>query len=906
MNRKLALLCACIGLSAASFGCDDDIASLFTECSNPGELRCVDNTQQVCAVTNWSTVTTCPYGCSGTTCALPNVDGAECIVTLCKDSTTLSKCSQDFKITEEKCGEGMECIGDMCQPKKTDPDKVCTEDAKECVDESHYRVCSDNAWGEAQKCSDETPVCVKGECTAATEEKACSENERQCTDASHYQLCNDETGQWGEEQACSGDTPICESGVCVVDSGEKTCSENERRCADESHYQLCDVETGQWGEPQSCDTDMICGENGECVPQTDPSVDECQKDEKTCSADKTTLRECVDGHWKDTVCETIGAGYVCDASLQCVSPSTAVCNPGEIECTKEGSNKTPGIYKICKEDGSGWETDKECAGTTPICDSGVTPNACVSKCQNNSTRCSSDGIPQKCTNGKWKDMDACADNEKCSDGKCLCIEGATKCDTIHPDWIRTCNADGSWGEAKGCPNNSQICDSGISPAACVDHCEVESERCSADGIPQKCIKNYGNPKWKNMDACGDNETCKLENNKAICVCSEGSRQCLKNEAEVCQNGSWVTEEYCKLGCDSASATCYECSKDGQVNCSDSGVFQICKNRKWVDIEDCGADKNCSTQFNNYGCCSMSSNNVCSDDQSSVLTCKSKVSDINNIKYYGWTEFAKCTDGICSSDKTGAFCGCKSGTPSYCDGQVLNYCVDNKWFFEECADNTTCDPTANACVCETGTYSCKDGKRLYCNNQKWENAKEACSKSEQCNEEEGGICITPNCFDTFLSRIPEKELAYALKETGAKKEELGIACDGKTLLTCSEGKYVVKSECKGYCAHHNSGFAYCGDSEDCTLNLQRCDITGVMTCRKGKWNVSKTCAKSQVCIETTSLYGKTNLTCVTEKCDNNTYSCSGNFIAFCSNNKLESVADCESAGLVCKDGHCVSK
>ncbi|MBQ9394823.1 MAG: hypothetical protein IJU23_04820 [Proteobacteria bacterium] len=946
MNRKFAILCACLGLAAASFGCEEEVASHFSlECSTAGEMRCENNAQQICSGTSWVTVTQCAHGCTGTTCKLDQ--NAECLVTMCKNATTLTKCSPDFKATDENCADGEECIVNTCKPKGAEPEckdgeqkcangnilRICTSgvwidmtcpsetpvcsidkciasgtndcksEERKCTDETHYQVCgSDNKWSDVQKCENETPLCDKGNCIPLVVGNDCTVGQSQCVGDTQYQVCNPDTLKWDAPLNCGGETPKCVSGVCLPIDVE--CKAGDSECLDDHTLKVCADNT--W-ETMNCNDGEKCSV-GQCVEDI-PPVDICENGAVEC-LDDYTLHVCVDGIWAESTCTP---GTVCDAtSGKCVS--LAVCTPAEIQCT----NDAAGEYKVCTVDGMGWETGGKCNPPTPYCDSGVTPNACVSRCTRNTTRCTSDGVLQTCQRvnniNQWVDT-PCDSTQTCKDNNgsasCVCIEGATKCAFYSNTIIQTCKADGTWEDAV-CPN-SKVCDSGISPAACANPCTENTKRCSADGDVQTCRRVFGSLQWQTTQDCNENETCKVEKDNASCVCTEGAHQCKTNynqtSSQTCKAGNWTSNTTCKYGCNTETGICYECDQDGQINCSDKGIFRICKDHAWVEVEDCGAASACSVKYPNYGCCQPNANPVCSDNQSAILTCTTKKNDIKNLTYYGWTESTTCPNNGCKSGKNGVYCGCNTSDAPFCDGQNLYSCFDSKWVATTCDDNLVCDKESAACVCKDDTYRCENGDRQVCHNKKWETAKPACTKNQHCDPEEGAVCRNLQCNDAFDASITDK----MLQDAGISRKDIGIACSGNSLLTCENGKYVVKQTCSRYCVRHDNGFAFCKNDYRCNSKLHRCDHSSspqVMACDNNRsWNVDQSCEKGQKCIDYMTVVNGANpmnhpFVCNKTSCENNTYACNKDILAFCSGGELVDVADCASSGLVCNEGHCV--
>ena len=899
---------------------------------DPGASRCDGNMLQGCSGVSWINLQECPIGCDSSTnmCKLP--DGAECAITLCKDATTLSKCNADFTITEEKCGANEECVINKCEAKSdtsectagevkcsddkkgtqkctadgvwgavelcndnyvcdaskqcVDPNEArdCENDARECAGSDGYRVCVNNKWSDAYTCG-ENKVCEgAGECVddIPVVTPDCTDGDVKCSDDNKGTVaCAD--GKWGEITLCN-ENELCdvEKKSCVAAGEAKVCVAGEKSCADDKMIKDCN-ESGQWNEAAACPAEApVCRDNN-CVPAGDPSADKCNVGDKKCSDDGAKQLVCKkDGEaaadWAEVVCASVGEGYVCDATNECVAPaSVVVCNKGDIKCQSNNS------YVTCLDDGTGWDDKvQKCDNQTPVCDDDV--KACVERCKNGDKRCSSDGVPQRCgNNGEWRDANIkCSDNEKCQDGDCLCIEGATKCGNgKQSTWISTCQKDGSWSGARQCGNN-QVCDDNV----CVDPCKDGATKCTDNGELATCT----NLIWNEV-SCGPESKCVMDdkNQSASCVCNDGAVRCANGGVQTCDNGAWKDTARCQYGCDEATGACNECDRDGLMNCTKDGVFQLCKDKKWVDVEKCSNAASCSVT-RTPGCCMLDSAPVCSADNKSIMACVQKKSEIAGVVYYGREVSQTCSDGECKSDNTKTpYCSCKDGSAPKCDENSLMKCSNGKWVVDaNCSEkNLICNAEKNACVCVEGSYSCNNnGGRLICEGGNWSNAKTQCSKSEVCSIENGGVCMKSVCDGNSYCK------------------------DATTMVVCNNGEYVEKAcENKQSCSERTnimgSTTASCVNNVDnrCFVNGNRCSVDGssIEACKNGVWTKSADCAKSQVCQEK-----GTTAACVNKVCNEYEYSCNGDKIQFCSNNALSDVADCSGAGLTCKDGKCVAK
>ncbi len=877
--RKAALLCAAIGLSVASYGCGDEGNGLFVQC-DAGTFRCDGDTMQACAVVNWQNVTVCPMGCDSATGQCKLDVGQECIVSVCKNSTTLNKCSADFKLSEEACGANQECVANACvnkagqtecspQQKRCSADnsgvqvcsptgvwgevescgenkvcdasfncvdntdaKICDDGVKECVDGSSYRECSGNAWSEAKSCGVDMVCEGAGVCNAKQPEVVCEAGAKKCSDDfKGVQTCADNA--WGEAVPC-GAEQLCDIDKleCVAAAEAKVCEPGAKECDGDASLKSCN-DNGQWDAAVACPEETpVCSGNA-CVPKEVPGDAKCVAGEKKCDGETKQLvceGEGADADWKVVECSTVGDGYICDATNECVAPaSQVVCQKDEIKCanTRDRVN----TYVKCLDDGSAWDTNEiPCDPATPKCDDGITPVACVAACQRNAVRCSADGVRQICSvmTGNWQDQ-ACGEFETCvydennKTASCKCTEGATMCGGRNNNQVRTCQADGSWGNYGNCPTKGDICVDNV----CVPPCTNGAKRCSDEGKKQTC----NNGEWTDdrMNQCNATESCVETNGQISCVCKDGANRCQNGNIQVCMSGEWKKH-------------------DSDMICSNAGVIQSCSRMGQLqDIVNCGSAASCYATKDAAGCCKENDPAVCSESKSGVMACAKD----NRTGVYNWTE-TKCENGVCKDDATnGAFCACMEKT--------------------------------YICESETGgdvRKVCKDGKYTA-------DGVDQCSRAQTCSSENGGVCLTRACMG---------DVSY---------------CSASNVVVKCENQQYVSTTCQGrqVCVEktdrNGNVAAACQQQlmpETCTNGAMRCsyDSLSIETCQRGGW-VAKACAKSEVCA-----LNNDKPACAKKVCTDYEYSCNGDKIMVCDNNELKELADCASVGRTCKENKCVAK
>ncbi len=325
-----------------------------------------------------------------------------------------------------------------------------------------------------------------------------------------------------EDSDC-GANQICESGKCVATNPGCTSD------ADCNPGQTCNVLTGmcegnnntdQCNPP--CSAGQIC-QNGTCVDQTNPCTSDADCSGKKCNV---SSGECVD----------------CLTSDDC--PSGYVCNL---------------VTYVCEEQGGGCQTNSDCGGATPFCDTAT--NTCV-QCRNDSD-CAGD---QTCTNHVCQ-------SSGCTDPCCGCADGFI-CDTSDPS----------------------------NPQCIYAECQTDSD-CSGDYICQnyQCVPDTSN--------C----TCTPCPCPSGYQCNQTTQQC---ELINCTSDSDCPSGfYCDAGmCQSQTNPCQDgapCSNDadchgGTCNIFGGGVCQCGGNGNNCSFP-CNADSDCGGQPGSCvnGCCNNS-------------------------------------------------------------------------------------------------------------------------------------------------------------------------------------------------------------------------------------------------------------------------------------------------------------
>ena len=489
--------------------------TITTQCTN-GEKRCDgEDKLQTCAEGNWGTSEQCPV-------ATPKCDSVQ-----------------------------KECVEDA-------PAQICTPNAKECEGSNQIKECNaeGTAWGAPVDCIAPTPLCdaVDKECVAETDAKICTPNAKECVDGNKIKQCSADGKSWGAETECDAATPVCDSSnpddqKCIAE-----CTGTETLCLDKVNIKTC--ASGKWNTKLCGDDTPICDENlNQCVECT-PNTDFCQMGNGGKSGD---MYHCTDAGKKgesfehctmgcnDTFTACQGGGsedkckdgetkcaedskqyYVCNAGEWETTPSDcrfdSVCNkktnkcecePGKQYCFGNGEGRSDGLY-VCQEDKTypSQPTDKNycaCLDDHSDCDYSI-----GKKCQTGKRKCNGTEILE-CPDGKWeKATKSCdADNVICNDKVgSVCI-----------------------------PAIGGVCTMGANP-----------ESICNDGILYQCTDGLFDavPKPADEPACGG-DVC-LKPSEVYCITKSlesGSRQA--EYSKECRNTS-----YC------IGATQYHCDASGKI------------------------------------------------------------------------------------------------------------------------------------------------------------------------------------------------------------------------------------------------------------------------------------------------------------------------------------------------------
>lgn len=453
---------------------------------------------------------------------------------------------------EGKCEDGNKCtVNDTCSngtcvpgPQADCDDKnICTTDScdpmKGCVHVANSLACDDkDACTTFDMCNN--GVCVGGPPLNCDDGNPCTKDfclkdigcvhepaEGECDDGNPCTTkdrCVDGVCR-GQQVDCNDGNP-CTTDVCVPPVGCIYIA-NSNSCDDQDACTVgdyCQDKVCVGGAPRDCDDHNTCTKDScdktiGCIHTSWPDEMPCDDGNACTENDKCVKGKCV------------GVGLQCDDG-----------NP----CTDDRCNATIGCYYVANsnpcDDGNACTLDdrcvnKQCVGQVMIvCDDG---NPCTQDFCDPQKGCLH--IP---VSGQCDDLNACTENDKCEDGKCV---GGSPVDCNDDNLCTTDICD----PISGClhlPNNL-ACDDGNactvgdqcrdgkcmggSPANCDDGNVCTTDTCNpATG----CIHLYNNLLCDDLNACTNNDMC----NMGRCV----------GTPVTCNDNNVCTTDYCDpaVGC----------------------------------------------------------------------------------------------------------------------------------------------------------------------------------------------------------------------------------------------------------------------------------------------------------------------------------------------------------------------
>lgn len=648
------------------------------------------------------------------------------------------------------------------------------------------------------------------------------------------------------------------AGGCGKSSHDpERCTAGTARCLDRARGEVCD-DVGNW-LPFECEAGVACVE-GACG-------EACTPGDLMCLSESAAQLCRADGTWAPFAC---GSDETCEAG---VCQREGGCPGGTRECV------TDMLIRICLDDGSEWLT-AECANQTPCRD-----GECRGGCAPGDLTCLTTRIPAECTTAgdTWFIYDACAENERCSAGRCqldlhaACTPGEVTC--LDAQTPLVCADDGSGYERESCPSGT-VCDAAAHGCA-GDVCTIGETTCvagdttTADAV-RRCVDGES---WQ-LESCRLGEICVSDSlDRARCVadvCTPGERVCGDpsdpevsdaDTVSVCtatNDGSprWVHER-----CDPPStcseahgdATCVTSCIPGDTRCVDTMLAECGPDGEWSAGTPCPGTRLCFRV-------PIGGASLCGDAECEALG--NVVSAYRERGYCAGDAIQRCGEdgrlgsavscetGVCIPSTYALYGQC--GDPSACDEgeqQCADYapeayreCIGGLWVYDTCPTSTcVADGDRIACgTCVPDSTRCEGELVRTCGaDNEW-------GPAERCA---AGACADGRCVAECL--------AGQVRCAG----ETVVAPDGSTAAFAAEqvcstlGAFAAATPCpEGTACRASStgkvlGCVACVGTETLGGNEEgvadtRCTSDGgaVETCENGAWAAHSTCDSNETCVK----------------------------------------------------------
>jgi len=588
--------------------CDDDANSCV---DNKTALRCIGGDKGF-EVVKCEGDTYCEAGrCRGSVCALGS---------LCMMNNQLRECVDGKSYKDSQCGVNEVCqqVKDVgkCVPRQCDINAAqCGDPRDPSVDpKKFYSMCIVSAGGSG------VPEWVRGECAGAT---TCDP-----TRIGTPWLCT---------EACTKGAQRCASDpVTGVNDGFQTCGDD-----------------GKWAPVQTCNPESMSQKQCVLSPNPNASVlpkavcaepvcwwsftNTTAKSQGACEGDQ--LRKCQpDGTLADPaactqgICRNVNGVITADGRTPSTCDSMPQCEEGEEMCLYVGNASTP-RYRSCVK--GYWSTEIKTCENDGAClnardDKGKRKKVCGAECTPASHRCNGDGELETCDDtGHWGrgqqcELGTCRSTGN-NDASCVveCVPSTSSCtgaDATAPDGFhqgkaqqRTCQPDGTWGNAAACGDGKTCrvsgsgigvgCVSCIGPSVAGGNAEASIDsRCDPNDAMK--IQDCGdNNNWQSSRTCSDGKAC-------LAPVAQSCGMCMGVAAMFqCTNTNLQNEQVC-TGCNvpltgggtTAIPACTQTAVAATVNAS----FTTCAGigagtpGAWAGAADC-----CSSnqQISNATCAS---------------------------------------------------------------------------------------------------------------------------------------------------------------------------------------------------------------------------------------------------------------------------------------------------------------
>lgn len=483
------------------------------------------------------------------------------------------------------------------------------------------------------------------------------------------------------------------------------------------------------------------------------------------------------------------------------------CLAGEcVDCIEGTTSCRDGAVQKCLD--GAWEVVEACA---VACET----DACVDACTEGRFQCNGDRVLQKCVAGRFIDDTAC--EILCRDNACSgeCLPDTRRCSPDASDESQVCNALGQWGQSVACASGT-FCVNGDCKA-----CEPGATRCSNSTTPQLCNEAG---EWVSQAACtGASPVC-VEG--ACVMCTPNETRCGSNTVEVCaaDGSAWEVVETCSgdtPACLDQTKTCGACTT-GEARCLND------------EVQTCNAQGDYATTATCTGATPQCVGDQCNecDPAAGERRCASSTSYEACGADGSWDPATVCTGDtpLCRED-LGVVCGCDEGARRCRNNSVPEECEGGAWVAQTSCTGMLdyCLPLTGQCVdCLPGTPECRNGVAHQCGDSGSFQSLgscagagincgncgvgDACTKDGDCQT---GICVGTQC---------------AVCEPGARD------CVGSTPRLCSNaGAWVTQSACTGSTPECLASTGQCvacmnGASRSCG----DCN-SGTQTCSSNRWN-----------------------------------------------------------------------
>ena len=161
--------------------------------------------------------------------------------------------------------------------------------------------------------------------------------------------------------------------------------------------------------------------------------------------------------------------------------------------------------------------------------------------------------------------------------------------------FKTCQADGTWGEAEECLGD-MVCNSDTNQCekTNLDECTEAQTKCNTStAVVYACEYDLESHVWKwseEGNTC-DGVSCNSTNTDCG-VCLNDDTRCEENVSHKCENGEWSKIEDCEFGCNQAQKRCMseaeskrECNEGEQI-CTDDGLKKCGSDGLWSEPYAC--------------------------------------------------------------------------------------------------------------------------------------------------------------------------------------------------------------------------------------------------------------------------------------------------------------------------------